>query len=148
MNDTLQSLPGKWRALAATKERRISPQNIVDLADELEAALAARVESVSGREAVGWLANDGTGRVIDAKAKRAGERASATGSATSVYSIPLFAHPPAADVVAYRHSWPGGKDIVTTSAKPPGGFDGWAATTQRLIVHPDDIRTVTQEGLE
>jgi hypothetical protein len=49
-------------------------------------------------EAVAWLADDGTGRVIDAKAKAAGSRAAATGSATAVYSIPLYTRPaPAAE---------------------------------------------------
>lgn len=42
---------------------------------------------------VAWMADDGTGRVIDAKAKDAGTRASATRSATAIYSIPLFPNP-------------------------------------------------------
>jgi hypothetical protein len=52
-------------------------------------------------EPVAWLAADGSGRVIDVKAKSAGARASATASATSVYSIPLYAAPPI-DIAAVR----------------------------------------------
>lgn len=56
-------------------------------------------------EAVAWLANDGTGRVVDAKAKSAGERSGgATASATAIYSTPLYVHPVAqdAEMVARR----------------------------------------------
>ena len=49
-------------------------------------------------QAVAWLAADGSGRVIDHKAKAAGGRALATGSATSIYSIPLYTAPPSAPV--------------------------------------------------
>jgi hypothetical protein len=58
--------------------------------------------AVQGRgEPVAWLAADGSGRVIEVKAKSAGARASATASATSVYSIPLYAAPPI-DIAAVR----------------------------------------------
>ena len=55
-------------------------------------------------QAVAWLAADGSGRVIDHKAKAAGGRALATGSATSIYSIPLYTAPPSAPVgVGAKH---------------------------------------------
>jgi hypothetical protein len=56
---------------------------------------AAHTQALDAQQskAVAWLASDGTGRVIDAKAKNAGSRASATGSATAIYSIPLYTSP-------------------------------------------------------
>jgi hypothetical protein len=63
------------------------------------AALDAHLAGMG--EPVAWLAADGSGRVIDVKAKSAGARASATASATSVYSIPLYAAPPI-DIAAVR----------------------------------------------
>src|SRR5690606_10596874 len=67
-------------------------------ADRIEAAVAS--EHGGGGEAVAWLANDGTGRVIDAKAKDAARRAGgATASAMAAYTIPLHPPTPSAPVV-------------------------------------------------
>lgn len=63
----------------------------------IEAYIALTAAQQQG-QAVAWLAADGSGRVIDHKAKAAGGRALATGSATSIYSIPLYTAPPSAPV--------------------------------------------------
>ena len=63
-----------------------------DVCDELADAIDALMVGMG--KPVAWLAADGSGRVIDVKAKVAGNRAIATASAVAVYSIPLYAAPP------------------------------------------------------
>jgi len=68
--------------------------NIEDERNQAVLMLRQAAQMMREREAGGvaaWLANDGSGRVIEVKTKDAGSRASATASATSVYSIPLYA---------------------------------------------------------
>lgn len=72
------------------------------LADELESIVEPLLSQAQQGVAVAWLASDGSGRVIDAKAKAAGGRTKATGSATVIYSIPLYTAPPAPVADAVR----------------------------------------------
>ncbi len=66
-----------------------------EVIDRITKALAAQPAGAVGVQA--WMANDGTGRVIDAKAKAAADRSGgATASAMAAYTIPLA--PPAASV--------------------------------------------------
>lgn len=74
-----------------------APMAVEHVAEAIDAHIAGMGEPVA------WLAADGSGRVIDVKAKSAGARASATASATSVYSIPIYAAPPI-DIAAVRTS--------------------------------------------
>lgn len=91
------------------------------------AAIAAR------GEAVAWLAADGTGRVIDAKAKDAGSRAAATGSATAIYSIPLYTAPPAPKVdargepIAWKRETPYGVGYSFASEQVMKDMADWLA---------------------
>lgn len=118
MTDTLQSILAEMHS--------DDSELVGHYADRLQ-ALAA-----SGREAVY------TQEMVD--------RAEAMGhSENADYMRQRISYPA---VAGYRHYWPNGKVVISDNIKPPGGFDGWAAVTQRLIVHPDDIRTVTQEGLD
>src|SRR5690606_3437613 len=97
--------PQEKLAAVIAEMRRTTPGDddhieslLAGYADRIEAAVAS--EHGGGGEAVAWLANDGTGRVIDAKAKDAARRAGgATASAMAAYTIPLHPPTPSAPVV-------------------------------------------------
>lgn len=146
MTDTLQSLPGKWRAEASVAYRDGYPAASTALesaADDLTQALAA-----SGREAVGEVCDMKYSTVRFYKERPFGYLQPGT---------KLYIHPPAADVVAWAVV--GGVTTCTPDAFPGRVFgtqegaekwrDGAWATgpwrTIRLIVHPED-RTATTDG--
>lgn len=92
--------------------------------------------AASGREAVGRIDEGDDGAFVELYPNR-----------TLPLNAEVYLHPPAADVVAWRN-WVGQSWAYFDGDDDPRDVHDNGKPYQRLIPHPDDIRTVTQEGLD